>query len=243
MERALPSAEVKPRIAAAAIGRGTDCDAPEDSVEDLMRSHLTDARTLPFVGLLTPDGEWIDGWSGHKDAAGVLAVLTKAQQSPLLAATPAVQKRLDKLAKDATTAAQKGAWKAVLVAARDAGKSIGRCEQRDTIRAAEQQARAWAAEQLATAVQEARSGGDLTPVRKRIAEVRRHFGDEPEGLDAEQGRKAVLRLTQIRDAETQPNPKKDLREKAAETFAGSRWPAIFERPAPAPAKDAPGDGG
>lgn len=217
-------------MAVAVIGLATDCDAPEDAVEKLVRAHLATASTLPFVAFLTPDGAWIDGYSGHRDGPGLLEMLTKAERSPLLDATPAVRKRLEKLAKSAATAAEKGDWKTVLAAARDAGKTFGRCEERTTIRAAEQQARAWAAEQLTAAVDEARAGGDLAPVRKRIADVRRQFGDEPEGTDAEQGQKAVLRLTQIRDAETQPNPKRDLREKAAETFAGTRWASIFARP-------------
>jgi hypothetical protein len=231
VQRVLPSAEVKPRIAAAAIGLAADCDAPEESVEALMQANLAGATGLPFVGFLTPDGAWIDGYSGYREGPALLEVLAKAAKSPLLDATTAVRKQLEKLAKGATAAAEKSNWKVVLAAARDAGKSVGRCEERSAIRAAEQQARAWAAGELDAAVQAARAGGDLAPVRKRLAEVRRQFGDEPENADAEQGQKAVLRLTQIRDAETNPNPKRDLREKAAEMFAGSRWATIFDRAA------------
>jgi hypothetical protein len=236
VERALPSAEIKQRLSALAIGLASDCDAPEGSVEEIMRAKLPGATGLPFVAFLTPDGVWVDGYSGYKDAPALLEVINTVEKSPLLDATPAVARRLEKVAKAATDAAEKGNWKAVLAAAREAGKSTGRCPERTAIKAAERQAREWAAEQFETAVQTARSGGDLAPVRKSIADVRRHFADEPEGEEAETGRKAVLRLTQIRDAEGRPNPKRDLRETAAETFAGSRWATIFDRP-PAAGKD------
>jgi hypothetical protein len=233
VERVLPSAEIKARIAALTVGLAADCDAGDQEFGQFMHDHLPTAEVLPFAAFLTADGKWIDGFSGFKDAAKFAEVLTAVEKSPLLDATPAVRKQLEKIAATATAAATRSDWKAVLTAARDAGKSTGRCPERTAIKAAEKQARDWAAAQLDAAVQTASSGGDLAPARKALADVKRHFAGEPEGAQAETGAKAVLRLTQIRDAETLPNPAHDLRDRAAATFTGTRWSAIFAKP-PAP---------
>jgi hypothetical protein len=231
VERVLPSPEVKARIASLAVGLAADCDAPEDAVEELMRAHLGGATMLPFAGFVTHDGKWVGGFSGNQDAAAFAGVLASAEKSPLLDATAAVRKQLEKPAKTATAAAARGDWKSALGAVREAGKSTGRCPERDRIKAADRQAREWAAAQFAAAVEEAGSGGDLAPARKRLAEIKRHFAGEPEAAEAELGSKAVQRLTQIRDAETLPNPARDLRDKAAAMFQGTRWAAIFVKPA------------
>lgn len=236
MERVLPGAEIKTRISALAVGYAADCDAPEGGVEDVMRENLPGATGLPFVALVTHDGTWIDGFSGFRDGPALLEVLTRAEKSPLLDATDAVRKQLEKLASNAVKAADKGDWKTVLTAGKDAAKSSGRCPERTTVKEAVAKAREWANTQLTSAVVDASSGGDLAPIRKNLAEVRRHFTGEPEAADAEIGAKAITRLHQIREAEANPNPARDLRDKAAVMFKDSRWAAIFTKP-PAPAED------
>lgn len=231
MQRVLPAASIKAKIGALAVGLAADCDDPEAAVDKLMREHLPGASTLPFAGFITHDGKWVGGFSGYKDEAAFQTVLTAAAASPLLDATPAVRKQLEKVSAAATAAAERGDWKAVLKAAQQAAKSNGRCPERDAVKAAEARARAWAAEQLDAAAQEARAGGDLAPVRKRLADVRRQFAGEPEADEADVGAKAVRRLTQILDAEKMPNPAHDLREKAAAMFKNSRWAKIFAAPA------------
>ncbi len=236
MERVLASKEVKARLSGIAIGLAADCDAPQGPLHELFEAKLPEATMLPFVAFLTPDGQWIDGFSGYQEADQFLKVLTLAEASPLLNAKPSVRQQLEKLAASANLAADKSDWKPVLAAAREANKSSGRCPERTAIQAAEQKARAWAAAQFAAIEQDAVGGADLAPSRKRLAAVKLQFVGEPEAADAENGSKAILRLTQIRDVETLPNPAKNIREKAAETWKGTRWAAIFAKPAAAPGK-------
>ncbi|MEO6594262.1 MAG: hypothetical protein ABIP94_05875 [Planctomycetota bacterium] len=229
MERVLASGEVKERLGKLAVGLAADCDAPEDGIEGILHEHLPGASTLPFAAFLTEDGVWIDGFSGYKDTADFVQMLAAVEKSPLLEATPAVRKQLEKPAKTATAAAERGDWKVVLGTVREAGKSSGRCEEREAIKAAEKKAREWVAAQFDAVVVAATSGADLAPARKQLAAVKDHFAGEPEAADAEVGRKALIRLTQIRDAEARPNPAKDLREKAAAMFEGARWATIFAK--------------
>lgn len=236
MQRVLSAAPVKERIGALAIGLAADCDNAEAAVEDLIRNGLPDASTLPFVALLTPTGEWICGASGYQDSGQVMALLATAEKSPLLEATPAVRKALEKPAAAATAALAKSDWKAVLAAAREAAKSTGRCPERTVLADAESKAREWAATELDAIVQAAAAGGELPPLRKRVALVKQHFGSEPEGVDADTGAKALQRLQVVREVEAAPNPAKDLRPRSAEPFKGTRWTALFVPAATKPAK-------
>jgi hypothetical protein len=229
-ERALPDPRIKPLLSAAAVGLAADCDAAEPGVAQLFTSNMPGARSLPFVAFLTPDGRWIDGYSGWKEEAELLEVILRAEKSPLLNAEPAIRKQLEKAAAAAAGATEKGNWKPVLDAAREATKTVGRCPERTAIKTALQSARAWAEKELGSAADEARTQLDLVEPRKRLAQVKKHFAGEPEAADADAGTKAMQRLTQIREAEKLPNPKKNLREVAAEQFKNSRWSAIFTKP-------------
>src|SRR5262245_17769884 len=206
-----------------------------------MQLHLPGAQTLPFAGFVTPDGKWVAGWSGYKDAAALAAVLASVEASPLLVATAPVREQLAKLAATATAAADRGDWKAVLRAWREGDATSGRCAERDALAAAEKRARDWLATQFADVIRDCTSGADLTAARKKLADVRTQYAGEPEAAEADNGQKALLRLQQIRAAEARPNPARDLREKAALPFKGTRWTAVFDKAPAEPAKDAPKD--
>ena len=227
--------DVKPKIQALAVGLAADCDAAEQEVEALMRANLPDASSLPFVALLTPDGRWIDGYSGWKEEPAFLQLLAKAEKSPLLEATAAVRKQLEKHAGTVGAAAEKGDWQAVLVAAREERKSVGRCPERDVIKGAEKKAREWAAAELDGVVQQAKAGGDIVALRKRLGVVKQKFAGEPEAADVETGLKAMQKLGLVREVEAGGNPAKDLRERNSAPFKGTRWIAMFDKPAPAEA--------
>lgn len=233
VEQVVPSAGIKTRLAALTVGLAVDCDAPEDPLGDLLREKLPGATMLPFIGFFTCDGQWIDGFSGYKDEAAVIEVLSRVERSTLLDAVPAVRKQLEKAAAAVGPAADKGDWAAVLVAAREARKSWGRCSERTAITTAEKQARAWAAYELDAAVQEAKAGGDLPALRKRLAVVKQKFAGEPEAVDADTGLKALQKLALVREVETTGNAARDLRERHAAPFKDTRWTAVFEKPAPA----------
>jgi hypothetical protein len=235
VERALLHKDVKPKIQALAVGLAADCDAAEQAVESLMSANLPNAQRLPFVALLTPDGRWIDGYSGWIEEPALLQLLTKAEKSPLLDATPAVRKQLEKHAAAVGTAVEKGDWQPVLLAAREERKSTGRCPERDVIRGAEKKAREWAAAELDGVVQQAKASGDIVALRKKLGVVKQKFAGEPEAADVETGLKALQKLGLVREVEAGGNPAKDLRERNAAPWKGTRWSAMFEKPAPADA--------
>jgi len=228
VERVLPSAEVKDRIGALAVGLAADCDAPEHEVQEIMKANVT-GQVLPFVGFISHDGKWVDGFSGFKDLEGFLKVLETADQSPLLNATDAVRKKITALAKIAEKAAERGDWKAVMKASRDASKMTGRCPERQVLAALVKQAREWAAARFDAIVQDARSGRDPAELSKALNEVKRHFLGEPEAAEADAGLKAVQKLSQVVAAESSEKPVEGAREKAAAACEGTRWAGIFEK--------------
>jgi len=232
VERALVHKDVKPKIQALAVGLAANCDAAEQVVADLLHANLPGAQSLPFVALLTPDGRWIDGYSGWIEEPELLQRLTMAEKSPLLEAATAVRKQLGKHAATVGPAAEKGDWQTVLVAAREEKKSTGRCPERDVIRAAEKKAREWAAAELDGVVQQAKAGGDIVALRKKLGVVKQKFAGEPEAADVETGLKALQKLTLVREVEAGGNPAKDLRERNKAPFKDTRWFALFDKPAP-----------
>jgi len=234
VQRVLPAANVKTRIGGEAVGLAADCDNPEESIAAILTAGLPDASMLPFVAFLTPAGEWICGASGRQDEKALLALFDQASKSPLLLATPAVRKALEKHAASAAAAAAKADWKTVLTAAREAKKSTGRCPERTTIAAAEKQARNWAAGELDTIARAAAAGDDLAALGKRLAAVKAPFAGEPEAADADAGLKALQKLAFVREVEAGGNPAKDLRPRSAEPFKGTRWAALFDKPTTAP---------
>jgi hypothetical protein len=63
--RILPHPSVRGRIRRVAVGLVAECDRPEPAVRSLFRRHLQNARMLPFVAFVTPDGRWVTGYAGH----------------------------------------------------------------------------------------------------------------------------------------------------------------------------------
>jgi soluble cytochrome b562 len=202
-----------------------------------MREHLKGAGTLPFVGFVTHDGKWIDGYSGYKDADAFLKVVEAAEASPALRASEATRKKLAALVEKTTKAVEASDWKTVVAAAREAGKTTGRCPERKALAGHMKQARAWASGQLDEAVKAARAG-ELAKAQEAIDTVKKHFAGEPEGADADLGAKAVRKLSQL------PPGDVAARGKAAKEFIDTRWDAAFEaKPAEdAPAPEKPADG-
>ncbi|HEX5052158.1 MAG TPA: hypothetical protein VFZ65_10320 [Planctomycetota bacterium] len=231
MQRVVPHPTIKDRLSALVVGLSQDWETPETPIEELFAKNLPEAKSYPLVAFLTVDGKWIEGYSGWLEEPEFLKMLARVEASPLLQAEPAVQKQLAKHSAAANAAVAKGDWKVVLGAAREAAKTTGRCAERTAIRTAEQQARTWANEQLEACVKGASSGADLAPFRKQLGAVKTHFAGEPEGVDAETGLKALQRLTMVREVEANPNPARDLRERSAAPFQGTRWVAIFAKPA------------
>jgi hypothetical protein len=79
VSRVLPADGVRARMTAAAVGFADDCDRTDPRVSALFARWLPDARMLPLVGFVTPDLQWVTGWSGGTDAATVGSHLARAE--------------------------------------------------------------------------------------------------------------------------------------------------------------------
>ncbi len=211
-----------------AVGLSSDCDNPESDVAKLMREHLKNARTLPFVGFVTHDGKWVAGFSGYKDAGAFLNEIEKAEKTPHLQASAATRQKIAKMVTTAAKAADKGQWKVAVKAGQTVAKMWGRCPERTQISALVAKARAWANTTFDEAIKSARAGEDLKEAKKAIAGVRSNFAKEPEADEAATGLKALSKLASVRKIEAKGRSREGLREKAAKPFEGTRWTKLFE---------------
>ena len=53
------------------VALASDCDAPEAPLIDLVSENRVGASMLPFVFFVDEDGQWLDGFSGAIDPAGL----------------------------------------------------------------------------------------------------------------------------------------------------------------------------
>lgn len=217
-----------------AVGLAADCDHPENDVQKIMRDNLKGAGTLPFAGFLTTDLQWVAGFSGYKDQAAFAAVLDEVDKSPLLQAKPDVAKKLEGLAAQAGKAAEKGDWKAVMAASKASADMKGRSPSREKLADLVKKAREWAEGEMGKALESVKAGGERGAIRAQLKKVSAAFAGEPEQKDADQGSKALDKLTTI---ESMPAEQQDAaREKGAKDFADSRWAAVFDKSVPKPAE-------
>ncbi len=214
-------------MAALAIGLAADCDNPEPAVEKIFRERLPGATGLPFVGFITHDTKWVDGYSGFKNTGDFQKVMEKADKTPYLQASKATRKKLAGIVARAEKAAGRGDWKSVMKAAKDTAKTSGRCPERKQMSALVAKAHKWAEAELERAVKLARSTDDLAQPRKVLSRVKKHMAGLPEADDAAEGLKALRRLAQIHKTEAAGKGKDGMREKAAAKFKESRWASIF----------------
>jgi hypothetical protein len=218
------------------VGLAADCDPParENEVAWLLQEKFPGAPSLPFVGIVTDDMQWVGGWAGGTSVEKFVAVLDAAEKSPLRPASAEARKTLDELAATAAKAAEKSDWKAVMAASKAAAALKGRAPARDAIAGCVTKAREWAESELAKALEAVRTGGDRAAVRAQFKKVAGAFAGEPEQKDADNGAKALDRLTTIESMAA--GDQDAAREKAAKDFAASRWTAIFEKSVPRPAE-------
>jgi hypothetical protein len=236
VEHLVPDQKVRDRLAALCVGLAADCDLPEreNEVAWLLQAKFPGAPSLPFVGIVTDDMQWIGGWSGGTTVDKFVEVLDAAEKSPLRPATAETRKALEELASQAAKAAEKSDWKAVMAASKSAAGLKGRAPAREALGEVVTKAREWAETELAKALESVRTGGDRAAVRARLKKVSAAFAGEPEQKDADQGAKALDKLTTIEGMAA--DQQDAAREKAAKEFAGSRWTALFEKPAAEPPK-------
>ena len=212
------------------MGLAAECDPPaaEQAVADLLASKLGAGGSLPVAAFVTPDLKWVGGFRGYKDADEFSKFLEDVENSPVLAASPEVAKKLEALAGQATAAAEKALWPKVLSSARESAALFGRHAARAKIAAALVKAREYAEGELAKALDSVQKGGDRAAVRADLKKLASAFANEPEGKEADAGAKAVDRLTTIDGVA--PENQAAAREKAAREFAGTRWVNCFAPP-------------
>ncbi len=227
MERTLTADAVRDRAAELFVGLKSECDAPnqEAEVAKLLREKLPGAGTLPFIGVLTADGKWVHGFSGHRSPDQFLADLDKIDASPLLDASPATVKKLEKIAAAAEKALAKQQWSKVFKAESAAAKLIGRHASRNTVSAAAAKARGVAESGLSKAYDALAGGETRDEARKTLYQLSKAFRGQPEGDEAAAGIKASDRLGRL--AEIAEEHRAAARAKAATEFAGTRWAKLF----------------
>lgn len=220
---------VKSRIGGLAIGLAVDCDAEPGAVAQILDANLAGASTLPFVGVLTYDGQWVGGYSGYKDAAGLTAFINEVEKSPKLEAKASVREQLKKLAIAAHAAAKKKKWGDVIAAASKGADLFGRCPERAELSAAEKMARDWLQARFDAVVADAQSGAKMVAAKKQLLTVQRAFKGQPEEAIAKRGVEAIKKLNRLRSIEARGNVKAGLREGIAKEFDGTPWVAMFAK--------------
>ena len=212
-----------------AIGLAADCDNPEREVQQIMRANLPGATGLPFVGFITHDGKWVEGYSGFKNSGDFQVVMEKADKTPYLQASKATRKKLAGIVKRADKAAAKGDWKTVVRGAKDAAKTTGRCPERKQLAALMSKAHAWAGAELKRALKLARTSDDVAESRKVLMNVKKRLAGEPDADDAAAGLKALRQLAKIHKLEAAGKAPEGIREKSAAKFKDTRWAAAFSK--------------
>jgi hypothetical protein len=228
--RIIPQPEVSADLGSIAVGYYDDVDAnPASQSFQILRTNLPDAMTLPLCGWLTPDLQWVHGYSGGRDAARFRAEIATARarfRALSAAATPAAPARLG----------------------RSLGRSIGGPEVvRETVARAtpavaredvhlagagrlaapgsEDALRAWANDRLDRAV-DALVALDYARARAILAEVRSKTAGFPEEREAEKGEVAIHNLDRIDRAEDARVATR-IRDAARQDLAGTRWAPLF----------------
>jgi len=128
--RVLPSAEVSAILAAKFVCVKVDCDNPGPAAQ--MMSQVK-GNVLPFFIYVTPDGKFITGTSGFRDAAAFKADLEGVLKHDLLRVPPEAEKKLAKMAEQAAKDFEAKKFTAVIKAAKDVEAIRGTSESKDKI--------------------------------------------------------------------------------------------------------------
>jgi hypothetical protein len=202
-----------------------DCDNSERAIERLFDEHLPNARSLPFVAIVTPDLRWVAGKAGFLDATRLSQLVDEVEKSPLLQASAETAKRLEAMAGEAESAVASSQWQRVVAVSRSAGALRGRSPSRERIAAARTRAHAWAEGESARVLASLQKDGDRAAAKTSLEALASVFAGEPEAQDAEAGRRALARLTAI-DGFADPD-RAPARAAASREFSGTRWGVLF----------------
>lgn len=212
VQKVLPSDSLRRRVQGLCVGLAADCDEPEPKVAAIFCANLPGAFLLPFVAVLSPDLEWVTGWSGGKSAEEVGMHLDRGEAF----------RRSARVA-EAKRAAEAGRWGRVVRLAQEAGGGRSGPDAEEW-RALLARADAWAEKALADAVAAAKAGR-CEEAQRLLDAVEREMPGRWAADDAEVGKKALKRREALeaiaKDAQA------EARRAARTEYAGTRWAVLF----------------
>jgi hypothetical protein len=129
--RVLPEAEIAAILASKFVCVKINIDNPDGASRQLLDK--VQGNILPFFAYAGPDGKFISGTSGFRDAAKFKADLEAVLANPALRVPPEVEKKLAKLAEQAAKDAEAGKVAALLKTAKTAEGARGFSESKDKI--------------------------------------------------------------------------------------------------------------
>jgi hypothetical protein len=182
---------------------------------------------------MTPDFEFVHGFTGSRSVEQFQADLDLVEQHPLFPATEKDALRLAKLGEKAAKDAAAEKWAKVLKTGR-AGTAIrGACAERSALDEAVAAARAYAESRFMWIEEEVKTTDDPSSLTKELAGLQRLFKGEPESETATLGKLAVKTALAIRTTlatdETKGNT---MRDQAAVKYEGTRWEWLFRKRPP-----------
>jgi len=232
---------VRDRIANSCVGLAACCDPPdvEDKLLFFFSEKFEGATSLPFGVFMTPDFEFVHGFTGSRSVKQFQADLDLVEKHPLFPATAEAAAKLTKLGERAAKDAAAEKWAKVLKTGRAGAAIRGACPERKALDDAVAAARKYAESRFMWVETEAKTADDVVAMTKELRAVQKLFKGEPEAAAAKLGQKAVITALAIRvAAEDTGADTADARKIAAEQYAGTRWEWLFrKRPPPDPDDD------
>jgi len=190
------------------------------------------ATSLPFGVFMTPEFEFVHGFTGSRSVEQFQADLDLVEQHPLFPATEKDALRLVKLGEKAAKAAAAEKWAKVLKTGREGAAIRGACAERDALDEAVAAARAYAESRFMWIEEQVKTTDDLPSLTKELLALRKLFQGGPESETAKLGMRAVKTALFIRTTLAIDEARaKMIRAQSALKYEGTRWEWLFrERP-------------
>jgi hypothetical protein len=242
--------EMSSELGRVAVGYYDDCDVDKFSqVFMLLHANLPNAATLPLVGFVTPDLQWVTGFSGGTDAGRFRSEIDRASAGrrsgavetgdtakpsfgALPGAFPASGPSSRALASlRSLPDAELADIGPELVADADLDPSASvpaptiatAASRTETATTDERDVRSWARDELARAAA-ALAARDYARARVIIATVREKAQGNPEAREADKGEVAIYNLRKI---ESTPDDADSLRVRARHDLLHTVWAPLF----------------
>jgi len=226
---------VRERISESCVGLAACCDPPE--VEEQLLFYFSEkfpkAQSLPFGVFMTPDFEFVHGFTGSRSVEQFQADLDLVEAHPLFPATEKDALKLAKLGEKAAKDAAAKKWAKVLKIGREGAAIRGACAERKALHDAVAAAREYAESRFMWIENQVKTGTDITALTKELAAVQKLFKGEPESETAKLGKAAVKTALAVRTTIATDEAKgAAMREDSAGKYADTRWVWLFRKRPP-----------